>query len=46
MPLPLVTAPISKESIQLAGYKVPGHTEYLMEQTGAEDVVMMLSGRD
>ncbi len=41
----LVTAPISKESIQLAGYKVPGHTEYLMEQTGAEDVVMMLSGR-
>ena len=41
----LVTAPISKESIQLAGYKVPGHTEYLMEQTGAEDVVMMLTGR-
>ena len=41
----LVTAPISKESIQLAGFEVPGHTEYLMEQTGAEDVVMMLSGR-
>lgn len=40
----LVTAPISKESIHLAGYTVPGHTEYLMEQTGAEDVVMMLSG--
>ena len=41
----LVTAPISKESIHLAGYSVPGHTEYLMEQTGVDDVVMMLSGK-
>jgi 4-hydroxythreonine-4-phosphate dehydrogenase len=41
----LVTAPISKESIHLAGYSAPGHTEYLMEQTGADDVVMMLSGK-
>ena len=41
----IVTAPISKKSIHLAGYSVPGHTEYLMEQTGTDDVVMMLSGK-
>lgn len=41
----LVTAPISKESIAMAGYSVPGHTEYLMEITKSKDVVMMLSGK-
>ncbi|NBW70301.1 MAG: 4-hydroxythreonine-4-phosphate dehydrogenase PdxA [Bacteroidetes bacterium] len=41
----MVTAPISKESIALAGYKVPGHTEYLMQITKSKDVVMMLSGK-
>ena len=39
----LVTAPISKESIQLAGYRVPGHTEFLRDRTGAESVVMVLA---
>jgi len=38
----LVTAPISKEAITLAGYDVPGHTEFLAEKTGAEEVLMML----
>ncbi|MFO7846200.1 MAG: 4-hydroxythreonine-4-phosphate dehydrogenase PdxA [Balneolaceae bacterium] len=38
----LVTAPISKESITLAGYNVPGHTEFLAEKTGAGQVLMML----
>jgi 4-hydroxythreonine-4-phosphate dehydrogenase len=38
----LVTAPISKEAISLAGYNVPGHTEFLAQQTSASDVVMML----
>jgi 4-hydroxythreonine-4-phosphate dehydrogenase len=38
----LVTAPISKEAITLAGYSVPGHTEFLAEKTGTENVLMML----
>lgn len=37
----IVTAPISKESLRLAGYMWPGHTELLAELTGAEDVAMM-----
>ncbi len=39
----LVTAPISKEAIQLAGYDVPGHTEFLQARTGAPTVVMVLA---
>lgn len=38
----LVTAPISKEAIQLGGYAVPGHTEFLAQKTGTEDVLMMM----
>ncbi len=38
----LVTAPISKEAIMLAGYNVPGHTEFLMEKTSSDQVLMML----
>lgn len=38
----MVTLPISKESIQLAGFKVPGHTEFLAKQTNTEQVLMML----
>ncbi|MAL16566.1 MAG: 4-hydroxythreonine-4-phosphate dehydrogenase PdxA [Balneola sp.] len=38
----MVTAPISKEAINLAGYKIPGHTEFLAEQTNTESVLMML----
>jgi 4-hydroxythreonine-4-phosphate dehydrogenase len=38
----LVTAPISKTSWQLAGFKkFPGHTELLAERTGARHVAMM-----
>jgi 4-hydroxythreonine-4-phosphate dehydrogenase len=40
----IVTAPISKESIHLAGAKYPGHTEMLQELTGAKRVVMMFEG--
>ena len=42
----MVTAPISKEAIQLAGYAFPGHTEFLAERTGAERVVMLLVSGD
>ena len=38
----LVTAPISKEAINMAGYDVPGHTEYLADKTGTSEFMMML----
>jgi 4-hydroxythreonine-4-phosphate dehydrogenase len=38
----MVTAPISKEAIQKAGYAFPGHTEYLAARTGAAHFAMML----
>lgn len=38
----MVTLPISKESVQLAGYDIPGHTEFLAEQTNTDQVLMML----
>lgn len=38
----LVTAPISKEAVNLAGFKIPGHTEYLASETNTSDVLMML----
>jgi len=38
----LVTAPISKEAITLAGYDVPGHTEFLAQKTDTDHVLMML----
>jgi 4-hydroxythreonine-4-phosphate dehydrogenase len=38
----LVTAPISKESIHMAGYKFPGHTEYLAHKTSTTEITMML----
>lgn len=38
----IVTAPISKESIHLAGYKEPGHTEYLSKITNTRSQTMML----
>lgn len=38
----IVTCPISKESINLAGYVYQGHTEYFAVKTGTTDFVMML----
>jgi 4-hydroxythreonine-4-phosphate dehydrogenase len=38
----LVTAPISKESINKAGYHYPGHTEFLAEKCGIQSVQMIL----
>jgi 4-hydroxythreonine-4-phosphate dehydrogenase len=40
----LVTAPISKEALHIAGYKWPGHTEMLAEAAGVRDVAMMFVG--
>lgn len=38
----LVTAPISKEAVNEAGYNIPGHTEFLAEKTNCPDYMMML----
>lgn len=38
----LVTAPISKEAVNLAGYNIPGHTEFLAEHTDTKKFMMML----
>ena len=40
----IVTAPISKEALKLAGMKWPGHTEMLAELTETKDFAMMLVG--
>ena len=40
----MVTAPISKLSMNLSGYHYPGHTELLAEKTGTPEVAMMLAG--
>ena len=42
----MVTAPISKEAVNLAGYDIPGHTEFLASKTGKESVLMMLVSGD
>lgn len=42
----MVTAPISKEAIQKAGYSFPGHTEFLAELTKTGDYMMILAGGD
>ena len=41
----IVTAPISKESLNMAGYPYNGHTEILAEQTGTKDFAMLLASR-
>lgn len=38
----LVTAPISKETIQKAGFQFPGHTEYLADMSGVAEALMMM----
>lgn len=42
----LVTAPISKEAMNKAGFKFPGHTEYLADMAGQDEALMlMVAGR-
>ena len=40
----LVTGPINKQAMQLAGADFPGHTELLAARCGVNEVVMMLAG--
>jgi 4-hydroxythreonine-4-phosphate dehydrogenase len=41
----VVTAPLQKSTINDAGVKFSGHTEYFADQTGTAQVVMMLAGQ-
>jgi len=38
----IVTAPLNKEAMHLAGHKFPGHTEILASLTGTRDYAMLL----
>lgn len=38
----LVTAPISKNAMKLAGFTYPGHTEYLAHEFGVKEGLMMM----
>ena len=38
----IVTAPLNKEALQLAGHKYSGHTEILAAMTGTKDYAMLL----
>ena len=38
----IVTAPLNKEALHLAGHHYPGHTEILAEKCGVADFAMML----
>src|SRR3954464_15460378 len=40
----IVTAPISKKALQLAGYRFPGHTEFLGALSGAKETHMLFTG--
>lgn len=40
----IVTAPLNKAAMNLAGYHYAGHTELLTERTGAQKVSMLLIG--
>lgn len=40
----IVTAPISKEALKMAGFKWPGHTEMLADFTKTKDYAMMFIG--
>ena len=40
----VVTAPLNKAAMHLAGFNYPGHTELLTERTGADRVSMLLVG--
>jgi len=40
----IVTAPLNKEALHLAGHHYPGHTEILADLTGTPEVSLMLAG--
>ena len=41
----MVTCPIAKSALNLAGYQYPGHTEMLADLCGSDDYAMMMAGK-
>ena len=41
----MVTCPITKKALSMAGYNYPGHTEMLAKLTGTKHYLMMMAGR-
>jgi 4-hydroxythreonine-4-phosphate dehydrogenase len=41
----IVTAPLNKQAMNLAGFRYQGHTEILAERTGVKNYVMMLAAK-
>lgn len=41
----MTTAPISKDAINMAGYKYSGHTSFLADKTGIKNFGMVLKGK-
>ncbi len=41
----VVTAPLNKEAMHLAGFRYPGHTEIFAERTGTQNYSLMLVAR-
>ena len=42
----IVTAPISKEALNMGGFRFDGHTEMLTALSGAKDTCMVMLGKD
>ncbi|MBK6391740.1 MAG: 4-hydroxythreonine-4-phosphate dehydrogenase PdxA [Saprospiraceae bacterium] len=42
----LVTAPIHKQSMQMAGFNYAGHTDYLAEKLNCSEYMMMMAGNN
>jgi 4-hydroxythreonine-4-phosphate dehydrogenase len=42
----IVTAPLHKEALAMAGHDFPGHTEILADRTGTDRYCMMLTSRE
>jgi 4-phospho-D-threonate 3-dehydrogenase / 4-phospho-D-erythronate 3-dehydrogenase len=42
----LVTAPINKKAMEMVGFPHPGHTEYIAEQLGATESLMLMVNDD
>ena len=42
----VVTAPINKQAMDMAGFKYPGHTEYFMDTFGAKENLMFMITED
>lgn len=42
----VVTAPLSKKALNLAGFRYPGQTEFFAKKAGIDNIVMVMLGKD